>query len=76
MTALGAMIGMLPITIANFGVRELTFIGFLGLLGVPSGQALTVALIMFAIGITQALAGGALDLLVPEAAPAESSPLS
>jgi uncharacterized membrane protein YbhN (UPF0104 family) len=69
--AIQALAAMLPITFMNLGVREITFIGLFGLFGVPSGEALTLALTMFAIGIGLAITGGAMDLLVHDSAPAE-----
>jgi uncharacterized membrane protein YbhN (UPF0104 family) len=69
--AVQALAAMLPITLMNFGLREITFIGLLGLFGVASGQALTLALTMFAIGLALGLTGGALDLLIRDAPPTE-----
>jgi len=51
---------LLPLTIGGIGVREGTFIGILGQLGVASEKALALSLMIFGIQIFGALIGGIL----------------
>jgi len=52
-----------PVTVGGVGVRELSLVGLLGLLDVPSDQALAVALMILAFQLAVAVIGLAADLL-------------
>jgi uncharacterized membrane protein len=41
------VLGKIPITIANLGVREVTLVGLLGLYGVAKSAALLMSMVMF-----------------------------
>jgi uncharacterized membrane protein YbhN (UPF0104 family) len=53
---------LLPISVAGVGVREVTLTKALGLLGVDSGLAVALSILLFADPIINALIGGALQL--------------
>jgi len=61
--AIGTIVGMLPISLAGLGVREVTYVGLLSLFGVSAGPALALSLTMFAILVVLGMTGGILDLL-------------
>jgi len=52
------LLGRLPISIANLGVREATLVGILGLYGVEEPAALLMSMILFSAKILMAIAGG------------------
>lgn len=52
------LLGRLPISIANLGVREATLVGILGLYGVEEPVALLMSMILFSAKILLAIAGG------------------
>ena len=52
------LLGRLPISIANLGVREATLIGILGFYGIEEPAALLMSLIIFSAKIWVAIAGG------------------
>jgi len=56
---------LLPISIAGLGVREVTLITLLPMMGVPVEQALAVSLLAFALQLMAALLGAALWLSRP-----------
>lgn len=58
-----SLMTLLPISIAGIGVRELGFVGLLGLLGVSIELALTISLLLFSIQIIGALIGALFELL-------------
>ncbi len=53
----------LPISISGIGVRELGFVGVLGLFDVGVAEAMTVSLLTFSLQILGAMTGAALELL-------------
>jgi uncharacterized membrane protein YbhN (UPF0104 family) len=53
---------LLPLTLAGLGVREGTYAGLLGLLGVPIEKAVAVSILVFAISLLGAVAGAAVEL--------------
>jgi len=68
------VLGKLPISVANLGVREVTMVGFLGAYGVAEPAALLMSMAMFSAVLFMA-ALGALHQLVWAVRPtAESSP--
>ena len=54
-----------PITIGGLGLRELSLVGMLGLMGVPHDQALALAVMMLAFQLAVATVGLLVDLLMP-----------
>ncbi|NNE44458.1 MAG: hypothetical protein HKN12_09630, partial [Gemmatimonadetes bacterium] len=52
----------LPITLNGLGIRELGFVAFLGIQGVPASSAAVFAFLVFALPLVFALAGGVLFL--------------
>lgn len=61
--AITVIIGMLPVSLAGLGVRELTYVALLSLFGVSTASALTLSLATFAILVVLGLTGGAIDLV-------------
>ncbi len=53
-----ALAAAAPITIGGFGLREATYALLLGEVGVPTGDALALGLLWWAIGATVGLSGG------------------
>lgn len=53
-------IGMLPVTVGGFGVREGAMVVLLGLAGIPATEAFAVALIIRVANLASDLPGGAL----------------
>jgi len=51
---------LLPVTLGGIGIREGTFIGILGLLGIAGDKALSLSLSLFALHIIGAAIGGVL----------------
>lgn len=51
------ILGRVPISIANLGVREVTLVGFLGIYGVAKSQALLMSMILFSTVILMAAIG-------------------
>lgn len=56
------VLGKIPITIANLGVREVTVVGLLGLYGVTRSAALLMSMVMFSGLIFLGLLGAAYQL--------------
>jgi hypothetical protein len=56
------VLGKIPITIANLGVREVTVVGLLGLYGVAQSAALLMSMVMFSGLIFLGLLGAAYQL--------------
>jgi len=56
------VLGKIPITIANLGVREVTLVGLLGLYGVAKSAALLMSMVMFSGLIFLGLLGAAYQL--------------
>ncbi|WP_459479405.1 lysylphosphatidylglycerol synthase transmembrane domain-containing protein [Clostridium saccharoperbutylacetonicum] len=52
----------LPISIAGVGVRDLTFVGFLGYYGVTSSNAMAVSMIIFIINFVVGIIGGIINM--------------
>lgn len=53
---------LLPLTLGGLGIREGTFIGLLGWLGINSEKALALSLIFFALQIFDSLIGASIEL--------------
>ena len=53
------VIGRLPITVANLGVREVTLVGFLAFYNVEKSTALLMSMILFSALIVMAIVGAA-----------------
>jgi hypothetical protein len=53
---------LLPLTVAGLGVREASYVAFMGFYGVNSTTALAFGLILFGIQVAIGLVGAALDL--------------
>ena len=51
---------LIPLTVGGIGVREGTFIGLLGQLGVPSEKALVLSLSIFTLQVFLSVIGGIL----------------
>ena len=58
-----SIIAMIPISINGIGVREWGYVFLFGLAGLSSGEALSLSLLFFAIGIAGSLTGGIAFLL-------------
>jgi uncharacterized membrane protein YbhN (UPF0104 family) len=56
------VLGRVPISIANLGVREVTLVGFLGIYGVAKPQALLMSMILFSALVVMALIGAVYQL--------------
>jgi glycosyltransferase 2 family protein len=56
---------MLPVSIAGWGMREGAFVAGFGFLGIASGQALSLSLLLGLLTILVSLPGGAIWLLLP-----------
>ncbi|CAO3439992.1 hypothetical protein [Azospirillum doebereinerae] len=54
-----------PVTIGGLGLRELSLVGMLGLMGVSHDQALALALVILAFQLAVAAVGLLVDLLIP-----------
>ena len=52
---------LLPLTIGGIGLREGALIGCLGFAGVPSESAIALSFGIFAVTLSGALAGGAVE---------------
>ena len=52
---------MLPVSLSGLGVRELSYVFLLGLVSVPAGEAVALALAVYAKGLLFALFGGCLE---------------
>lgn len=66
---------LLPISIAGLGVREATFVFFLGRVGVGVEPAVLLGFLGYLVGELYSLIGGALWLLRPAARPGEDEGL-
>jgi len=55
------LLGKVPISIANLGVREVTLAGFLSAYGVPTSSALLMSMIIFSADILMAAIGAVLQ---------------
>ncbi len=55
--ALVYILGRIPITLANLGVREVTLVGLLHIYGVEQPQALLMSMVLFFVQIFMALVG-------------------
>ena len=56
------VLGRIPISVANLGVREVTLVGFLALYGVETSQALLMSMILFSAVIFMAVIGAIYQL--------------
>ncbi len=56
------VLGKIPISVANLGVREVTLVGLLGLYGVDKSAALLMSMVMFSGLIFMAVLGAAYQL--------------
>jgi len=56
------IIGRLPITVANLGVREATLVGFLAVYNVEKSSALLMSMILFSALVAMAIIGAAYQL--------------
>ncbi len=64
MTSWVTILILLPITVLGLGIREGSFIYFLGLLGVNSELALSLSILVFVANISAALVGGAWEMII------------
>lgn len=53
-----SIIAIIPVSINGIGVREWGYVFLFGLVGLSSGEALSLSLLFFAVGIVGSLAGG------------------
>ena len=53
---------MIPITVGGLGVREASYVEFMGFYGVESSSALAFGLLLFSIQVAMGLVGGMLDV--------------
>ncbi len=60
-----SIISIIPISINGIGVREWAYVFFFGLAGLSRGEALSMSLLFFAIGIAGSLTGGIAFLFRP-----------
>jgi len=51
------VLGRVPISVANLGVREITLVGLLGIYGVEKSQALLMSMILFSALVLMAIIG-------------------
>ena len=58
-----SIIAIIPISINGIGVREWGYVFLFGLVGLSSGEALSLSLLFFAVGIVGSLAGGVAFLI-------------
>jgi hypothetical protein len=56
------VLGRIPISVANLGVREVTLVGLLALYGVEKPQALLMSMILFSAVIFMAVIGAIYQL--------------
>jgi hypothetical protein len=56
------VLGRIPISVANLGVREITLVGLLALYGVDKSQALLMSMILFSALIVMAIIGAIYQL--------------
>lgn len=56
---------LLPITVGGIGVREGTYVGLLGILGIPSEKAVALSVLVFATSLTGAGIGAVAQLVSP-----------
>ncbi|MFZ2147975.1 MAG: lysylphosphatidylglycerol synthase transmembrane domain-containing protein [Sedimentisphaerales bacterium] len=56
------VLGRLPISLANLGVREITLVGFLAIYGVAKPQALLMSMILFSALVFMAIIGAICQL--------------
>lgn len=57
LTAIIFILGRIPISVANLGIREATLVGFLPLYGVETSAALLMSMIVFSLTIFRAVLG-------------------
>jgi hypothetical protein len=57
------ILGRIPISVANLGVREVTLVGFLALYGVETSQALLMSMILFSAVVFMAVIGAIYQLV-------------
>lgn len=57
------VLGRLPITVMNLGIREWTLVGFLGAYGVDAPSALLMSMIIFSCSIFMAAIGAAFQII-------------
>lgn len=81
MIALATTAELIPISIASLGVKESAYVFFLGLVGVSSGAAGVIAIIMRALTWGHAMLGGLIFLMrtlrrTPVEAPVVAGPVS
>jgi hypothetical protein len=74
-SAIVAVVQMLPVTLAGVGLRENVLVYVLALEGIGAPQAFAYSLVMFSVLIAMSLTGGLLDLLgYPRTADVSSLP--
>ncbi len=56
------ILGRIPISVANLGIREVTLVGLLGIYGVGKPQALLMSMILFSTVILMAVIGAIYQL--------------
>jgi uncharacterized membrane protein YbhN (UPF0104 family) len=61
----------IPISVSGIGVREMTFVGVLGLLGFSSKEALALSLTILGLQIVNGILGRAVYPILRRARPAE-----
>ena len=57
------VLGRVPISVANLGVREITLVGLLGIYGVEKSQALLMSMIVFSTLVLMAMIGATYQIL-------------
>jgi len=57
------VLGRVPISVANLGVREITLVGLLGVYGVEKSQALLMSMIVFSTLVLMAMIGAMYQIL-------------
>jgi uncharacterized membrane protein YbhN (UPF0104 family) len=62
-SAIAALVQLLPISLAGVGPREVTFVSLLGLYGVSANLALALALMLFGVLVLLGLTGGLLEIV-------------
>jgi uncharacterized membrane protein YbhN (UPF0104 family) len=62
LSAIIYVLGRLPISLANLGVREVTLVGFLAFYGIEKPDALLMSMILFSTSVLMALVGAAYQI--------------
>lgn len=68
------LLGRLPISVANLGVREATLVGFLTLYGVEKSAALLMSMILFSALVLMAIIGALYQVCLPASASKPTQP--